>query len=295
MKKIIVVVLLAAAAGCAPMDRVNPTDPVSGNTEYGGWNYITSAAGFSSASDFVISGSYMYCADSFTNTVYRFPMETSAYDASWSGSFVLPTGIAAVENAGDTTLFVADKNSGQELKKFNVDAGGNVSGEVSASPAHSCDKLAVNGTVLAVAQKNLPHVYLYNTSFSAGADWAINTWNCVSCLEEITDIEIAGDGNIVLADSVKNRVAVFTGAGVFVEAVDISYDIEGIGVRGSTVFIPAKAGILMYSYPGLVYSGSIADWGDGSGKVTEEGLAEAPPGYVLAGAENGTVIKYFSY
>ena len=297
MKKFVIpAFVLLFIAGCSALNRVNPTDPKSGN--YEGLHYTGSVGNFTSLSDIKAQApDIIWCTDSVANMVYKYHENgnldftlfnrTAPYPTPTPiPEFQAPSGICAVA----PYFYVVDKNiTYNNLKRF--DPTYVTSTTVTQPPLYASialNKCAAFGQYIYLTDSK--NVYQFDTTPTANAMTGV-TW-AVSASATISDIKTDQTGDVVIADSSTNDIMVYTQSGAFVSAFQYFFNIIGFAISGNYIYIPSNGGLHKINYPSLTEAQLMANYGQGSGKVDQPGPCDAlPDGTILVGTAN--TIKMF--
>ena len=286
MKKFILpAFLLLLIAGCTALNRVNPTDPKSGN--YEGLHYTGSVGNFVSLSAISAQNpDIIWCTDSAASKVYKYHENGNLDYTLFGGSLTAPSGICATSSY----FYVVDKdtiyNNLKEFYPVNVTIPTLTQPPLYASIA--LNKCATDGTNIYLTDNN--NVYVFNIAANAmsGVTWAVSASPSVM----ISDIKTDQAGNVIIADSSTNDIMVYTIGGVFRTAFQYSFNIIGFAISGNYIYIPSSGGLHKINYPSLTEAQLLANYGQGSGKVDQPGPCDAlADGTILVGTAN--TIKIF--
>lgn len=300
MKKIIIAVLVIALAGCKPVDRVNPTDPAAEN--YGGWTYLGEIGSFDELSDFI-----MYLpvpGDASQDSIIavdRAGQEVSKYNVTgapdWTVTtanipeMVLPAGICELNGY----CYILDK---LHIEAFQIVTSGTATYWSDASVKG--DKILARGGLLYAVVSDPPGVSIYTSdviypqSYSNTDIWGIvkGDASCNTCMSYIAGIAPGAGGEIMLMDGELDRISVYSESGVHLRNMDIGSDVIDAALYGSTLYVPTTDGIRMYNYSDGTFLTTIANYGDGNGKVMKPGPIELyGTRHIFVGS--GSSIKYF--
>jgi len=305
MEKIVLIAVVLLFAGCHSLDRVNPTDPQAGSY-YKGMTYLGEIGSFAVLTDFTVAqdpSPYIFAVDGSNQQIDQYGLDGTPINIIQNPApplpqaFFYPTGIC--EMGGycyviDTVNTVA----------FNI-----VTSAGWQDPTVKGNKiLAFNNTLYAVVS-DPPGVAPYTPYvtpppyYTAGAPWIITKGDttCASCMSYISDITVnTNTSEILLVDSVLKRISIFTPAGTWVRNINVGTDILGAAVweLSDTLYVPTTDGIRKYNYTSGSYIGTIANYGEGNGRVMNPGkivLYQSPAPdnkyYIFVGT--GTFIKVF--
>ncbi len=293
MKKFLSLIFVLFLA-CVPLNRTNPTDPNGEN--YIGWHYIGEIGEFKNLVDFTISGSIIYAVDSVEESVKLYNIDgSSVFNIVNSPNpppvFVYPTGVT--ENNG--ILYVIDHQDGAELDTFDI-LSLFTSNPVVASYdlQNNGDKITDLNNELYVAHMSPPQISVYAlTGGNALRSFNINIGICADCLSKISDI-IANKitNEIIIADSDLDRIIIYDTSGSFIRKIETGKDIKGIAIKGNRLYVPTQDGILIINYDTGNLIDTIANYGEGNGRITKPGIIRLyGNNYIFV--ENTTSIKCF--
>jgi hypothetical protein len=292
MKKLIYLLFVVFIA-CTPLDKKNPTDPSGDN--YIGWHYIGEIGEFKNLTDFTIANSIIYAVDSVEESVHLYNIDGSflfkiVNNPTPPPVFVYPTGV--ITNNG--ILYVIDHQTGADLDTFDI-ASLFTSSPVVASYdlQNNGDKITALNNELYVATMSPPAVDVYDLTGTLLYSFSIADGICNTCLSKISDIiSNNATGEILIADSDLDRIAIYGNSGSFLRKIDIKKDIKGIAIKGNRLYVPTKDGILRIDYNTGQINDIIANYGEGNGRVTSPDIIRLyGNNYILVG--NTTSIKYF--
>ena len=115
---------------------------------------------------------------------------------------------------------------------------------------------------------------------------------------EISDIEYYAAGNsILVADSNLNCITVYSLTGALPGNYNSAWsfatgvDILGIAADSGVIYVPTDDGIRRYNFSDGSYIDTVANFGDGNGKVTKPGLMEVSGSSWFVGYNDG--VKHF--
>jgi hypothetical protein len=287
MKKIIIALAaLVLLAGCTALNRVNPTDPKSGN--YEGLHYTGSIGNFINLSDISAQDpDIIWCTDSTANKVYKYHENGDLDYMLYGGNITAPSGICADPNY----FYLVDKDTVyHNLKRFDPVWVTNTA--VTQPPLFASlvlNKCAVYGMSLYLTDNNT--VYVFDTATTVNAMTGV-TWQILWPNANISDIKVDRTGDVVIADSYTNDILVYSSAGSFISGFQYSFNIIGFAILGSYIYIPSNGGIHKINYPSLTEAQLLANYGQGNGKVDAPGPCDAlSDGSILVGTANS--IKIF--
>jgi hypothetical protein len=309
MKKIVLFIAVLMLAGCRPMDRFNETDPAS--VKYKGLTYLGEIGSFSLLTDFTIaidpsdSKYYIYAVDGIKNQVHKYAVDGTPVNPIISNpdppapqAFFNPTGICAMNPPG--YCYIIDDVNIVAFHIVNIT-------NAWQDPSVKGDKILSYGTTLYTVVSDPPGVAPYvpdvnpPQSYAPVTPWVITKGNtsCAACMWYISDIAVnpAGAGEIMLVDSALKRISIFNTAGVHLDNIDVGSDIISAAVWGDTLYVPSTDGIRRYTYSTRTYRDTIANYGEGNGKVMKPGAIELFQNpsdslyYIYVSA--GTFIKVF--
>lgn len=304
MKKLILLIAVLALAGCKPMDRKNPTDPLG--TNYGGLTYLGEIGSFTTLSDFTLavdpsdSKDYIFAIDSSKEEVHKYSVNGTAMGIIPNPAtpvFFNPTGVAEVLGY----CYIMDTVSIDAFRINNLN-------DAWTDTAVNGDKILSYGNRLYAAVSDPPGIFPYlpdgpGQTLTAVTPWVITKGNtsCTNCVSYISGMEANSNTNeIMLVDSGNKRISSFSTAGVWSKNIDVGSDIIGAAYwpASNTLYVPTANGIKRYNYTTLALIDTIADYGEGNGKIMRPGPIElyqspAPENkyYIFVGA--GTFIKVF--
>jgi hypothetical protein len=296
MKKIIsAMAVLAFLAGCTALNRVNPTDPKSGN--YEGLHYTGSIGNFTTLSDISAQDpDIIWCTDSTTNMVYKYH-ENGNLDFTLfnrTAPYPTPTPVPLIQApsgicADSTYFYLVDKNvTYHNLKRFDPT---NVTSTTVPQPplfaTLALNKCAISGTSMYLTDSNTVYVFDTGANAMTGATWQI-LWPNVN----ISDIKVdRTTGNVVIADSGNNDIIVYSSSGIFISDFQYSFNIIGFAISGNYIYIPSNGGLHKINYPSLTEAQLLANYGQGNGKVDAPGPCDAlSDGSILIGNSNSVKI-----
>jgi hypothetical protein len=166
------------------------------------------------------------------------------------------------------------------------------------------DKILAYGSMLYVAKSDPPAVSRFTESshvYSPAGTWSITKGDttCAYCMSYISGMAAGTAGEILLADLVLKRISVFNAStGAWIRNIDVGYAPAGMVLyNNSTLYVPCAAGILRINYTTGAVIDTIANYGEGNGKVAKPGpiaLYTNPSDgkkYIFAGSD--TFIKVF--
>lgn len=293
MKKLIYLLFIVFIA-CTPLDKTNPTDP--GGKNYIGWHYIGEIGEFKNLTDFTIANSIIYAVDSVEQSVHLYNIDGSflfkiVNNPTPPAIFVYPTGITT----NNEKLYVIDHQEGAELDTFDIASLFTPSPIVASYDLqNNGDKITVLNNELYVSTMSPPTVDVYElTGGTSKRSFTIKIGTEYDCLLKISDI-IANNttGEILIADSDLDRIAIYNTSGNFIRKIDIGKDIKGIAIKGNRLYVPTKDGILRIDYNTGQIIDTVANYGEGNGRVTKPDIIRLyGNNYILVG--NTTSIKYF--
>lgn len=286
MKKILIIfAFIIIYTSCKQLDRINPTDPKSPN--YIGITYKGAFGSFANLTDIAVKDNFIFCIDSVNEDCSKYRSD-GTLDFGWSGSFTNPTGICADENyiyilnkTQTNIVLVFDATDTSVLKlenQFLVNQG---------------YKIAVSGSYFYIASSFTANVYKYDkTTGNLSADFSISTGNCVSCLEQISAIEIHSSGAILVADPVLKKIVAFDTSGNFIKAINLDIEIFGFAVKQNNLIIPTTSGVYEISYESGEKIKVWGNYGEGNGKITQPSLIDYMGDKIFIG--NSSQIKIFA-
>lgn len=285
MKKIIsALAVLIILTGCTALNRVNPTDPKSGN--YEGLHYTGSIGNFVTLSDISAQDpDIIWCTDSTANKVYKYHENGDLDYMLYGGNITAPSGICSDPNY----FYLVDRDTVyHNLKRFDPVWVTNTA--VTQPPLFASlvlNKCAVSGTSMYLTDNNT--VYIFDTGANAmtGVTWQISSLTSTA----ISDIKVDSTGDIVIADSSTNDILVYSSTGSFISAFQYSFNIIGFAISGSYIYIPSSGGLHKINHPALTEAQLLANYGQGNGKVNAPGPCDAlSDGSILVGTANSVKI-----
>lgn len=282
MKKILLIMAVFMFAGCRQMNRDNPTDQLG--TKYGGWTYAGEIGSFGYLTDFMIATDpadakdYIFAVDGSKEEVDKYFVDGTPVGIIPNPAtpvFFNPSGICEMNGY----CYIIDTVSIDAVQIDNINYRWSDT-SITGNKILSCS----NMLSLYVVTSDPPGVAVYTsdvigTTYSAVASWAISVGDttCDTCMSYISDITVTATNEIMLVDSVLKRISIFTDAGVWVKNIDIGSDISSVAIWGDTLFVPTTDGIRKYSYSTRALIETIANYGEGNGRVTAPGPIELYP------------------
>jgi hypothetical protein len=316
MKKIFLIAFCFALAGCTPVDRKNPTDPQASN--YIGWHYLGEIGEFTALSDFAVVLSvpiddsstvqkpYIMCVDRAAGTLSQYLLEDGTYIGYIANyplpapqTFINPSGICALNGF----IYITDQDPSNSIgiDAFDTTTYNNFWGASGASVAPGY-KIAGLGSTLYIAVSKTAAVSMYtpdtvNKTYSAAVPWTMvtnpATDGYISCISDISAPDVSPLNTIMIVDSDINRISFFTPSGGFLSKIDMNTPIIGAACYNNTIYVPSTAGIIKVSYVSGNVIGTIANYGEGNGRIGGPAQIRLSPSNNGILVNNGTSIKYF--
>jgi hypothetical protein len=298
-KNLLLAAVIIIFAGCSSMDRKNPTDPQAAN--YGGWTYLGEIGSFTGLSDFTVTSNpedSILAVDKTGQKAAKYLTDgTNQWVISQSDlpAMNMPGGICEL---GGYCYIIEN----QDIEAFFITTGAT---SWWSNATITGDKILSHSGALYVATSDPPGVKsytsdVYGNTYSSTGTWIINKGeaSCNTCMSYISDMAVNPVSNeIMLVDRDLKRISIFTDAGAHVKNIYIGSDISGVAGYGNTLYVPSTDGIRRINYSTGALIDTIANYGEGNGRVMKPGpieLYKDPADnkcYIFVGAD--TFIKVF--
>jgi len=286
--------IAALAAGCTPLDKKNPTDPKAGN--YVGMHY-EGAIGDStqtSLSDFTVRGSEILALDKDRNMLYEYSMDGQTLyfgPDEPPAVFSAPTGICS----DSSYIYIVDNSADSNIKLLQMSGSAVTVTAMSKLEPYTPFKCAVSASYLYTVSQTIAYRYnLPNIDSELTWDGSGPSTAPFSSISDIKVHTLGGTTEVLVVDSTVKRISIFVETPTIMylsRKFDLSYNVKGIGVSDSYIYIPSDDGIHKIDYNTGAEIITFAGYGEGAGKVMQPGPCGVYGSMVLAG--DGNRIKVF--
>ena len=288
-KLILFIAAVVLFLSCKALDRINPTDPKSGD-KYIGISYKNEFGEFSTLLDFALLGTDIYAVETGSSNIYKYDQE-GTLKSYWAAGVTNTTGVCC--DAG--YIYIPAEAAGSRWV-FLFDPMLSPAGQF---PTINNTRLIASDNTNLYITTDEPKIYKYipgGTTFAPSGVTIGAMGTADGEFQKISDIKVHfASGNIpdaiIVADSILDRISIFDLNGNYLRKIEPGFDIIGVGVRGNTLFVPNKNGVYEISYLTGAVTKKWGDYGEGNGKITAPDLCEAAAGFVLIGAES-TIKKF---